>query len=158
MFCKKCGSVLGEDLICPVCGYKNEMEKGLSDVSAQEEQKEQVKAETKKEEVETAIAIEKIEKNDSGEGIVRNKVWAWISGILFVVSLFPLCKGYDKMVHYYSSETFSSLNKNAYVGGDAYNYIINAGYATAFFVLAMGCALLGVGFLIVYYISGEKVK
>ncbi len=32
---------------------------------------------------------------------------------------------------------FSFLeSENAYVGGDAYNYIINAGYATAYFVLA----------------------
>ena len=45
---------------------------------------------------------------------------------------------------------------NAYVGGDAYNYIINGNYATAYFVLAVGLALICMGFLIVYYISREN--
>ena len=44
-------------------------------------------------------------------------------------------KGYDKITNYYNSD-YSMLNKNAYVGGDAYNYIINGTYAAAYFVLA----------------------
>lgn len=35
---------------------------------------------------------------------------------------------------------------NAYVGGDAYNYIINANYATAFFVLGIFFVIVGFGF------------
>ena len=39
---------------------------------------------------------------------------------------------------------------NAYVGGDAYNYIINASQATAYFVLAIGCFLVG-SFILSYF-------
>jgi hypothetical protein len=46
------------------------------------------------------------------------------------------------------SENYPSINVNAYVGGDAYNYIINGTYATAFFVLSMGFTVTGTIFLI----------
>ena len=36
---------------------------------------------------------------------------------------------------YYQSEKYYSLSKNAYVGGDAYNYIINANYFTGYICL-----------------------
>ena len=42
---------------------------------------------------------------------------------------------------------------NAYVGGDAYNYIINGNYVTAFFVLATLFVILGIGTIIIHYIS-----
>lgn len=47
----------------------------------------------------------------------------------------------------YSYEENGGAKINAYVGGDAYKYIINANYATAYFVLALiftiiGCTLL----------------
>ena len=45
-------------------------------------------------------------------------------------------KGFDKKDNYYSSEYSYSLNKNAYVGGDAYNYIINGTYFTGYSILA----------------------
>ena len=57
-----------------------------------------------------------------------------------------LYKGYDKMTNYYSSE-YSYHTKNAYVGGDAYNYIINGNYATGFFTLSMGFLIAGTVFL-----------
>ena len=63
--------------------------------------------------------------------------------IFYIISAVMLYKGYDKMTNYYSSETYYSLNKNAYVGGDAYNYIINGNYATGFFVLSVGFLLTG---------------
>ena len=46
------------------------------------------------------------------------------------------------MSNYRSSE-YHSLSVNAYVGGDAYNYIINGNYATGFFVLSMGLFISG---------------
>ncbi|MCC8023708.1 MAG: hypothetical protein LIP16_00115 [Clostridium sp.] len=145
MYCKKCGTQMGESLLCPSCGFQNSMEDGLlTDESSDNEATEP----------ETVLGVVESEKSE----IVRNKIWAWCSGIMFVIALFPLYKGYDKMTNYYSSDTYYSLNKNAYVGGDAYNYIINGEYATAFFVLAIGAALMGIGFLIVYYISGKKVE
>lgn len=61
----------------------------------------------------------------------------------YVVSGFMLYKGYDKMTNYYNSEYSTGNNINAYVGGDAYNYIINGNYATGFFVLSMGFMSVG---------------
>lgn len=71
------------------------------------------------------------------------KIMYIIAICFFIASGFMLYKGYDKITNYYMSESFSSLNENAYVGGDAYNYIINGNYATGFFVLSMGFLLSG---------------
>ncbi len=71
------------------------------------------------------------------------KIVLIIAICFYIASAFTLYKGYDKMTNYYMSESYSSLNENAYVGGDAYNYIINGNYATGFFVLSMGFLLSG---------------
>lgn len=62
--------------------------------------------------------------------------------MLYLISAVMLYKGYDKMTNYRNSD-YSSINVNAYVGGDAYNYIINGTYATAFFVLSAGFMITG---------------
>lgn len=150
MYCKKCGNPIGDDLKCNSCGFQNVLEGTL-------ENKKEPETMSVHNEINDFSKVE-IKDENINQSIERNKIWAWLSGIMFVISMIPLYEGYDKMTNYYSSDTYDSLNKNAYVGGDAYNYIINAGYSTAFFVLAIGAALLGVGFLIVYYISGKKVS
>lgn len=66
-----------------------------------------------------------------------------IAVVLYIVSGIMLYKGHDKMTNYYNSEYSTSKNVNAYVGGDAYNYIINGSYATGFFVLSMGFMVAG---------------
>lgn len=66
-----------------------------------------------------------------------------IMTICFVISLSMFSKGHDKITNYYNSEDFPSLNENAYVGGDAYNYIINGNYATGYYVLGTGFMLAG---------------
>ncbi len=66
-----------------------------------------------------------------------------IAVVLYIVSGIMLYKGYDKMTNYYNSEYTTSNNVNSYVGGDAYNYIINGNYATGFFVLSMGFMVAG---------------
>ena len=73
-----------------------------------------------------------------------NKTVATIS---YILSGIFLIVGFNKLFVYNGSE-YSYLAKNAYVGGDAYNYIINSNYATAWFVLAIGFAVLGTLFLI----------
>lgn len=82
------------------------------------------------------------------------KKFLFFLAIVFVI-LFGVVtyKGYDKLTNYYNSE-FGVLNKNAYVGGDAYNYIINGTYAAAYFVLAAGFLISGIvcmtgGFIII---------
>lgn len=56
----------------------------------------------------------------------------------YVLSGVMLYKGYHKMTKYENPDSAWRESVNAYVGGDAYNYIINSGYATGFFVLSMG--------------------
>ena len=73
-----------------------------------------------------------------------------IGVILMIVSLlfFVGCglaavQGADKYTNYYNSDMYPELNQNAYVGGDAYNYIINGTYFTAYAVASVGCAVCG---------------
>lgn len=55
----------------------------------------------------------------------------------------------------YSNPEYGTAS-NVYVGGDAYNYIINANYATAYFILAGVCVLLGGIFILKQEISALK--
>lgn len=70
-----------------------------------------------------------------------------IATVFYLLSGFMLYKGYDKITNYYNSEYSTSNNINAYVGGDAYNYIINGNYSTGFFVLSAGFMITGTIFL-----------
>ena len=72
-----------------------------------------------------------------------------------MVAFVMLCVGFDKMLSY-SNEKYAY--RNAYVGGDAYNYIINGNYATAFFVLAALFSVIGIGILIVNHLSSIDKK
>lgn len=81
-------------------------------------------------------------------------VFAIISSVFFY-------KGYKVKNEYYNSETYTTLNKNAYVGGDAYNYIINGTYFTGYSVIATGallCAMISVGNVIYVHIKIKECK
>ena len=67
----------------------------------------------------------------------------FISIVSIIAGIFFLYRGYDVKNNYYSSEYYSSLNTNAYVGGDAYNYIINGNYFTGYMVIGGICILIG---------------
>lgn len=67
------------------------------------------------------------------------------SAVLFLVSAITLAlavhygsQGMDKINHYYLNETIPSASTNAYVGGDAYNYIINGTYFSGYSALCGG--------------------
>lgn len=83
----------------------------------------------------------------------KSSVWKVLSGISFFVSLIFLYMGFDKIYSYDNGELYPYTYHNAYVGGDAYNYIINGNYATAFFVLTLTFAMLGIGFCVLAYLS-----
>lgn len=70
----------------------------------------------------------------------RETIWnrekiGWLSIAMIVSSIVALGMGFYKMFVYKSSESIYGEKTNAYVGGDAYNYIINGTYATGYFVL-----------------------
>ena len=52
-----------------------------------------------------------------------------IAILFYLLSAVMLYKGYDKMTNYSNPEYSFMTTHNAYVGGDAYNYIINGNYA-----------------------------
>lgn len=83
----------------------------------------------------------------------KNNIWKILSGISFFVSLIFLYMGFDKIYSYDNGELYPYTYHNAYVGGDAYNYIINGNYATAFFVLTLTFAMLGIGFCVLAYMT-----
>lgn len=56
-----------------------------------------------------------------------------LSVIFLLVSLYFGFTGFDKKNIYFNSEY---SNMNAYVGGDAYNYIINGTYFTGYLVIS----------------------
>jgi len=78
--------------------------------------------------------------------------------ISYLLSCWFVGCGFYK-IFYYTNYSFSSIlsseNVNAYVGGDAYNYMINSQRATAYFVLALLFVVLGSAFLIINEIRGE---
>lgn len=97
----------------------------------------------------------------SDQIFINNKIKTWTfwnitSIISFICACYTFYKGYDKLTNYYNSDYHPYKNINAYVGGDAYNYIINGNYATAYFVLTNLFVLLGVGFVIVHYVSQNR--
>lgn len=83
------------------------------------------------------------------------KTFLVLIGILAIIaSVFFFYQAYDKYVNYYQSSS-GYRDKNAYVGGDAYNYIINGNYFTGFSVLGVGSLLLGMLCIGLAYISSK---
>lgn len=82
-----------------------------------------------------------------------SKILIILSVILLLLSIFCIGMGFDKMLRYRNSEkSYIYKSVNAYVGGDAYNYIINACYFAGYFSLG-GCLLITSS---IFAISGIK--
>ena len=144
MICSKCGNETPNgSIFCTMCGVKilNEEANNIKKNSGQERE---------------VKSNEKVTQNDKDNKKLSENhqiIWNILSGIMFVISAIMIYIGHDKLTNYYSSTTYSSLNKNAYVGGDAYNYIINGTHATSFFVLATMSAIIAVSFIIIGYLD-----
>lgn len=65
----------------------------------------------------------------------------------FGAAIISFIIGLHKM-HAYDNGEYSDEYVNTYVGGDAYNYIINANYTTACFVMALLFTVMACTFLI----------
>ena len=72
------------------------------------------------------------------------KIFYGICIVAVMAMLFFGYEAYDKKNNYYNSEYSTSHNENAYVGGDAYNYIINAGYFAGYAALSGASAVTAV--------------
>ena len=62
----------------------------------------------------------------------------------FILGSFCIFKGFDKKENYDNPEYSWQDSTNAYVGGDAYNYIINSNYFTGYNVLGIGSYIVTV--------------
>lgn len=77
-----------------------------------------------------------------------------VSAILLVISLKCLMDGFNYKNEYINSEDYPSMNVNAYVGGDAYNYIINGTYFTGYMVLGGSSGIASV----LLFCLGKKIS
>lgn len=83
---------------------------------------------------------------------MRYIMWKFLSTCSFITSAIMIWSGFNKMLVYDNGDYYPYEIHNAYVGGDAYNYIINGNYATGFFVLATLFVILGLGIIIIHYL------
>lgn len=73
-----------------------------------------------------------------------------ISVIMYIGAMVFIGLGFHKLLVYENPDSYLRDSVNAYVGGDAYNFIINGTHATAYFVLATLFAIVGSTMLIVH--------
>lgn len=101
-----------------------------------------------------------LEKSTPKIGFIRSVRRFLLVGaiICFVVSGAFYYRANNVKNDYYNSEDYPSLNRNAYVGGDAYNYIINGTYFTGYVTIASDLVLGGIMFLCGVAIVSVKIK
>ncbi len=63
--------------------------------------------------------------------------------VIMTSAIIPFIIGLYKLLAYNNGERYTEDAINAYVGGDAYNYIINGNYFTGFMVMALILAVIG---------------
>jgi len=89
------------------------------------------------------------------------KLLIFIGIISLLSSSFFFYESYDKYNNYMNSENYSMINENVYVGGDAYNYIINSNYFSGFNILGIGTVLLSFicfGFAHLIYQQDQQIR
>ncbi len=117
--CPECGNnIENTSRHCSKCGYPIEMHNEITEKVTMKSTKDRLKT------IRVGLIIMAI-------------TCFFISGVFY-------SRGYNVKNEYYNSESYSTLNKNAYVGGDAYNYIINGTYFTGYSVIASSFLLSGV--------------
>ena len=82
-----------------------------------------------------------------------------VAAILVIISGIFFYKGFDKKNNYHNNTIDSSLNNNAYVGGDAYNYIINSEYFVGYITIgsmALVCGSIFAGLGIVLHFKKDN--
>lgn len=89
---------------------------------------------------------------------MKAKIFRVIAVLLLMLSFYNFNRGYDKRDNYVNSEYSTSLNVNAYVKGDAYNFIVNSNFFTAYSVLGVGYGIGGILFLLGAELISELEK
>ena len=142
MYCKKCGAMISSrQSKCEKCGWEVPQNNQEAVSSPIEEQ-----------------ALSVPEQNTQKAEKTNRSVWCYLAVVSLCCGVFTFYKGLDKMFRYDSGDSYPYEYVNAYVGGDAYNYIINGTYATAFFVLTAMFVLAAIGLVVVHYVSQKEEK
>lgn len=104
-------------------------------------------------------------KNQDKENNVYNNkkiksynIFYILSVTFFIISILNFYFGFDKKNNYYNPDSLLFDTVNAYVGADAYNYIINASYFTGYMVIAGTFLICAILFLLVGFIVKQKYK
>lgn len=183
MYCKKCGVELPDNTeICSNCGTVLRKDKISDDVASKIGQ---ISGENSQDAGNRTVNIEEAGKDeqsdcdkeektysthDDGElpkktytapeltntdkilMNIRESIWCKLAAISCGCGIITFLIGLYKLL-FYENTDYNLVN--AYVGGDAYNYIINTGYATACFVLSSMFILSAIGLIIVHYIRNK---
>lgn len=153
MYCKKCGAIIpAESSKCEKCGA--EITPNMAESAVIPEAQEATANNTNNS---TALSTP-VQKHQTSTLKTKLTVWCWLAIVSLCCGAFTLYKGFDKMFRYDFGDSYPHKYVNAYVGGDAYNYIINGTYATAYFVLTAMFVLAAIGLVIIHYLSKREVK
>ncbi|WP_443090350.1 hypothetical protein ACTUM6_03410 [Basfia succiniciproducens] len=80
-----------------------------------------------------------IDQNKSNDSMLFFFGWLFYFGAIVSIAY-----GLSKIFNYKNfGQNLSSMNVNAYVGGDAYNYIINGTYSTTYCVISIALTIIG---------------
>lgn len=80
-----------------------------------------------------------------------------VSSLLFYLAgFFSIGYGFYKMLAYENHDSIYLDNVNAYVGGDAYNYIINSNYFVGFNVLGLTSIIIATSIVITSAINSKR--
>ena len=143
MYCKKCGAMIPDGQSkCEKCGWE----------ALQNNQKEGISSPN-----EEALRTAPVQNHAKATKATWS-VWCKLAVVSLCCGVFTFCEGLNKMFRYDSGDSYPHNYVNAYVGGDAYNYIINGNYATAFFVLTAMFVLAAVGLVMIHYLSQKEEK
>lgn len=141
MYCKKCGTVIpAGNLKCDNCGWEVPSQNPNQSESLRD----------------SSVALQAPVLKKTAK--IKLSVWLKLAIASLCCGFFTFCEGLNKMFRYDSGDLYPHNYVNAYVGGDAYNYIINGNYATAFFVLTTMFVLTAVGLVIIHYTSQKEEK
>ena len=141
--CPKCGTRLrfpdgdaqtGELITCPHCGQNQRYTAGRCINCGKE-----ISPKGAEKSIPDTNMKERPQDKNGGTELLLGSI------LFFLISGYFLFQTYDTITNY---KNLGLSSVNAYVGGDAYNYIINGTYSTTYAVIALIFVVCGFGCLI----------